>query len=309
MTDVLVSVVMPAFNSEKYIAECIESVLNQTYQNLELIIVDDGSSDNTVDLIKGYNGNRIKLIQQKNAGSAKARNLGIEHASGLWIAFIDSDDIWLADKITKQLDHCFDKVWSHTDMYFHGDIYPAHTRATDFTPKYAGLVFKKLLVENSIGSSSVMIKKEIIEDFDGFNTKYRALQDWDLWIRIAAKHPICYINEPLVYYRTHSESISRNARKTLPYHIDLINRVFANESTTKDLQELKPKTLSRSCQICSHISEQEGDYLFSCYCIFRSILYQPVSFSNYTRLVKLLTKAVIYYFSSPEKLMGSNRHE
>jgi len=301
MNEVLVSVVIPAFNSEKYISECIDSVLNQTYQNLEIIIIDDGSTDNTVNIVSGYNNDKIRLLHQKNSGSGAARNHGIQQASGKWIAFIDADDIWLPEKLEKQLKNCSDKSWSHTDLFFHGGIYPKHTRTTELTSKHSGFILRNLLVENSIGTSSVIIKKEVLEEFGGFNTDLRALQDWDLWLRVAEKYPICYIDEALVYYRVHSKSTSRNVRKTLPYHLYLINYVFSQQGPARDMQELKQKALSRSYQICSYIAEQENDYLFSCSCAIRSLVYGPQHASNYSRLIKIMIKTSISFFKPPRK--------
>ena len=228
MNQDLVSVVIPAFNSEQYITTCLDSVLGQTYQNLEVILVDDGSTGKTVQLVSEYDSGRIQIHSQENSGVASARNHGVQKASGEWIAFIDSDDIWLPDKLQKQLDHCSCSQWSHTDSYFLGGVYEKHTRASDLSEKHSGDIFTRLLIENLIGTSCVVIKKAIFEEFGGFSTSYRALEDWELWIRVASKYDICYFEEPLVYYRVHSASISRSTRNTLPYHINLIDYIFVN---------------------------------------------------------------------------------
>lgn len=301
MNEVLVSVVIPAFNSEQYIGECVDSVLAQSYRNFEIIIIDDGSTDDTVNIVSDYQDDRIRLFHQNNSGSAAARNYGVKQASGMWIAFIDADDIWLPGKLQKQLEHCSNHAWSHTDLFFHGDFYPKYTKATKFTSKHSGFILNNLLVENSIGTSSVVIKKEIFQASGGFNTNLRALQDWDLWLRVAEKHQVCYVDEPLVYYRVHSSSVSRNVRKTLPYHINLVNRVFSEQGPARQLQQLKHKALSRSCQICSQIAEQEEDYLFSCYCAAKSLLYRPQDMSNYSRLIKIMTKTTISLFKNTQK--------
>ena len=154
MNEALVSVVIPAYNSEQYINECIDSVLNQTYQNYEIIVIDDGSTDNTVNLVKQYNNEKIKLYHQMNSGSGAARNLGVKQAHGKWIAFIDADDIWLPDKLHKHLENCSDHAWSHTDLYFHGDVYPKHTKTTELTSKHSGYILEDLLVENSMSSTN-----------------------------------------------------------------------------------------------------------------------------------------------------------
>ena len=299
MKQALVSVVIPAYNSEQYIATCIDSVLGQTYQNLEVIVVDDGSTDKTVQIIAEYNSDRIKIYSQINSGAASARNHGVQKASGEWIAFIDSDDIWSTDKLQKQLEHCSDYQWSHTDSYFLGDIYEKNTRVSDLSEKHSGDIFTRLLIENFIGTSCVVIKKAIFQEIGGFSTSYRALQDWELWIRVASKYDICYCEEPLVYYRVHSASTSRSTRKTLPYHINLIEHAFSKDGVAFKHHNLKSKALSKSCGICSYISEQEEDFIFACFCAFKSLLFQPLDLSKYSRLAKLLVKSIIYYLQLP----------
>ena len=111
MDKALVSVVIPVYNCEQYIAECIDSVLGQTYENFEIIIIDDGSSDDSVKIVSEYDNDRIKLFRQNNSGSAVARNCGVEQASGIWIAFLDADDTWLPDKLQKQLERPF--IFTH----------------------------------------------------------------------------------------------------------------------------------------------------------------------------------------------------
>jgi glycosyltransferase involved in cell wall biosynthesis len=303
MEEVLVSVVIPAFNSSMYISECIDSVLAQSYKNLEIIVVDDGSSDNTESIVKSYNETAIRFFSQRNSGSAIARNFAVEKANGEWLAFIDSDDIWHPEKLTSQFSECFDKYWSHTDYYYLSTLYPEYTRATDFVPKHSGDVFKQLLLENTIATSTVMIRKEIFEEFGGYNPDLKALQDWDLWLRVAEKYEICYLDIPLMSYRIHSGSVSRSTRKTFPYHISLINRYFAENKSATRYKALKNKALSQSSFICSQISEQEKDYTFSCYCATKSVIYQPLNFSRYTRLTKLLVKSALFYMSEIGRLI------
>jgi glycosyltransferase involved in cell wall biosynthesis len=297
----LVSVIIPAFNAESYIGQAIDSVLQQTYQNVEIIVIDDGSADNTVAVIEGYNNPRIKVLSQNNAGAAQARNLGVTKAAGDWIAFLDADDLWLPEKLQKQLENIGDKVWSHTDLDYIGNVFPEGTLASDFTRKSSGKVFESILIENSIGTSSVLIKKNVFEEFGGFDTGFRALQDWDLWLRLSSKHEISYCPEPLVHYLVHSKSTSRQARKTLPYHLNLIEKVFSTDGVAKDLRHLRRPALAHSHNICSQISEQEGDYTLACYCAANTIFYQPLDFSRYLHLAKILVKTLLHYLTFQHK--------
>lgn len=293
--DFLISVVIPVFNSEKYITECLDSVLSQSYKNLEIIIVDDGSTDKTVELINGYKSDLIKVYSQKNSGQAIARNVGVEKATGEWIAFIDSDDKWFKDKIEMQLEYCEKYVWSHSDYYFIGDIHKPQTRSSYFVSNQSGYAFDKLVIENTIATSSVIIKKSIFQEFGGFNTAYRALQDWDLWLKVSKEYEIGYLDKPLAEYRVHSSSVSRSTRKTFPYHMEVISRIFSDEGIAADKKHLKRNALSQSCQICSQISEQEGDYIFAIDCAIKSLIFQPSLLKRYVRVVKIIIKSIKFY--------------
>ena len=119
-----VSVIIPAYNAEKFIGEAIESVLNQTYKNIEIIVVDDGSKDNTYHIVKQNFGNQVKLIRKKNGGVSSARNMGVKNAEGEFIAYLDADDYWLPQKLEIQL-RCFEKFpecgLCYTDAYINGE--------------------------------------------------------------------------------------------------------------------------------------------------------------------------------------------
>ena len=294
-----ISVVIPAFNAGKYISSCLESVLAQTFSDLEVVIVDDGSTDNTLEIISACADDRVRLYTQANSGSAAARNKGVQEARGEWIAFIDADDIWAPEKLEKQLTTCQDKVWSHTDSYYIGGVYAKNTKASDLCRKHAGDVFEELLVENSVGTSCVMIKKTCFDEFAGFDTSYRALQDWGLWLRVASKYPIGYCDEPLVSYRVHTGSTSRSTRKTLPFHVSLIEHTFSPAGVAYEHQQLKSRALAKSYGICSYISEQEGDFSFACYCAAKSLFCRPLTASAYLRFAKICAKSLIHYLQSP----------
>ena len=117
----VVSVVIPVCNAEQYLEDTLKSVFAQTYPHIEIIAVDDGSKDRSVDILESYS-DRLVLIKQKNSSAAAARNRGVREAKGKWIAFLDADDLWSPDKIQRQLDACGDCVWSYTDSIFVGGV-------------------------------------------------------------------------------------------------------------------------------------------------------------------------------------------
>jgi len=211
----LVSVIMPAYNSEKYIVDAIESVLNQTYPDFELIVIDDGSKDRTFEIITFYSqkDSRVKVLQNdKNSGVSLTRNRGISLAKGEWIAFLDSDDIWAKEKLEKQI-KCVHT--QNADFVFTGVSY------IDETGKpYNGIFevpskvsFEELLRQNVITCSSVLVKKIYFENIR--MEKDEMHEDYAVWLRILRLGVTAYgINEPLLIYRISKNSKSGKKLKT-----------------------------------------------------------------------------------------------
>jgi glycosyltransferase involved in cell wall biosynthesis len=293
MTPDFVSVIVPAFNAEQYIEECINSVIAQTYQNIEIIVINDGSIDQTRHKVEQLHNDKIRLFNINNSGAAGARNYGIEQAKGEWIAFLDADDIWLPEKLETQLQYCKGANWSHTDFFYTGYVYEDKTLGSSLTKKYGGNIFEALLQDNFVGTSDVIVKKAIVQKLGGFDPQYRYLEDWDLWLKIAADHEICYCDKPLSLYRTHAGSVSRAARKTLPYHVRLIENVFSSGGIGEQYLYLRNRALFNSYSVNSYISEQESDLGFSVYCAFMAIRYRPFEVAVYVRFIKQIIKKVL----------------
>lgn len=199
---------MPAYNAEAFIAETIQSALDQTYRDLEIIVVDDGSSDGTVARVGAF-GDRVRLHQQRNGGVARARNTGVSLARGEWIAFLDADDLWLPEKIERQLAVSTDAM-TFTNRYNIGDRGDLPEVQTDCQPMSGGDIFEALLSANFITTTSVMIRRDLFERLGGFDLRFNGAEDWDLWLRVAEDHTIGFCPEPLVRYRLHAGGISRN---------------------------------------------------------------------------------------------------
>jgi teichuronic acid biosynthesis glycosyltransferase TuaG len=219
----LISIIMPAYNCEKYIEESIKSVVEQTYQCWELIVIDDGSSDKTVEIIEkmANKDNRIKFCQNKhNQGVSATRNRAIALAEGNWIAFLDSDDIWRDDKLKKQINHA---QKSSAEFLFTGSSF-----INEKGEYYQGLFevpekvhYKRLRTHNVISCSSVLIKKRFFEDIK--MEKDDMHEDYAVWLRILKKGIYAYgINEPLLIYRISRNSKSGNKMNT----IKMTYRVF-----------------------------------------------------------------------------------
>ncbi len=200
----LVSVILPVYNRESTIKRAIDSVLRQTYSKLELIVIDDASSDNTVKLVNEYTDERIRLIcQEQNGGACKARNVGIANARGEYIAFQDSDDEWLEDKLDTQIKIMKEKkcpaCYSAYYLYDNDSVY---FQPIDFEnqSKYEAGLGKILAEYNVIGTVTLIIKYEVLKLFNDeyFDEQLPRLQDYEFVIRLFKVCPIAYVNRPLV---------------------------------------------------------------------------------------------------------------
>jgi glycosyltransferase involved in cell wall biosynthesis len=207
----LVSVVIPAYNSADYIGDAVDSCLAQTYPNCEVVVVDDGSTDGTPDLLHTRYGDRIRLIQQANRGAAGARNTGIREVHGEFVQFCDSDDRLLSNKVQASWELFQQKpeivlVYTSVRVVFL-DNTPDIILYDDGLP--SGDLFCKLLFErgNFVGTSTVMVRRQAVLDVGGFDESLAVAEDWDLWLRLASRWPFAAINEPLMIYHKRPGSL------------------------------------------------------------------------------------------------------
>lgn len=211
----LVSVVIPAYNSDLYISQTINSVLNQSYQNIELIVVDDGSDDGTIEIVRGFK-KHVSLLSQDNSGQGVARNNGSKIAKGEYIAFIDSDDLWDENKLEHQasiLQNRPDAVATYCDyraIDSNGNIIGQTSSLWSARP--SGQVIQQLLFGNCIGSPSViMVKRNAFFNAGGFSENpSRNAEDYSLYLNLALTGPIIYNPLTLVSYRRHTEQATAN---------------------------------------------------------------------------------------------------
>ena len=201
MGNILVSVVIPTYNRAHVLGRSIDSVLKQTYTNFELIIVDDGSVDNTMELIKKYlNDGRVKYHRlENNAGVSNARNEGAALAQGEWIAFHDSDDEWHPDKLEKQLKYI--ENHQECEMVYSAYAYYKEGRDGYIRMPHEGVrgnITDYLLLKNCIGAPTVIIKNELFKKLGGFRSDYPSLEDWEFAIRVSMMTSIGFVDECLV---------------------------------------------------------------------------------------------------------------
>ena len=233
----IVSVILPTYNRANYIKDAIESVLNQTYRNIELIIIDDGSTDNTQAVIEPYlKDNRIRYIRRENSGAAAARNKGLALKTGKYVAFIDSDDIWEKDKLEIQLavmnsipdaaivfsdfsakrqDGLIEK--SHIRTYFtvldtyklsYDDVFSHRNTLKNGEKVYWGNIYNTMIFGNIILTSTTLFRQDVFNTEGIFDTNYTTLEDYDLFLRLTKRFTAAFIDKPLICYRYSEKQLS-----------------------------------------------------------------------------------------------------
>jgi glycosyltransferase involved in cell wall biosynthesis len=197
----LISVIIPTYNRAIWLKEAIESVLNQTYKQFELIVVDDGSTDTTRELLQQY-GPELAVLLAGHGGPSAARNCGIAAARGGYIAFLDSDDVWLPDKLRAQMlffqDHPEARVCQTEEIWIRNGL---RVNPMQKHKKYSGWIFEQCLPLCIVSPSSVMIERSVFERVGLFDETFLACEDYDLWLRIAAHFPIFLLDTPLIIKR------------------------------------------------------------------------------------------------------------
>lgn len=222
-----ISVIIPTYNRKKTLARAIQSVINQSFSPFEILIIDDGSNDGTEEWVK-ENFQNIKYIYQNNHGVSSARNVGIENAYGDWVAFLDSDDEWIPNKLYEQVK----SIESNPKMkFFHtNEIWIRNgVRVNQMKKhkKYGGYIFEKCLDICRVSPSSVLIQKEVFDNIGVFDESLRVCEDYDLWLRITSKYPVVFLDEPLIYkYGGHADQLSKVNDGIESYRIQSLEKII-----------------------------------------------------------------------------------
>jgi glycosyltransferase involved in cell wall biosynthesis len=233
----LVSVIIPSYNCEAYIAETIDSVLAQDYSSIELLIVDDGSTDKTQDIIQTY-GHQVRLISQRNAGVCAARNKGIQEAKGQYICLMDHDDYWYPDKISRQVRAFAEQpetgVVYSTFTLWHPDssgIFPRPDSFSkiavddDIDQEFSGWIYHLLLLDCWVLTSTTMFRSEVFQTCGVFDETLPYSEDWELWLRISRQYPFLKIRQTTTLYRQHMHQGNRKVRPIDYRTVLLLNSV------------------------------------------------------------------------------------
>jgi glycosyltransferase involved in cell wall biosynthesis len=276
MSDLEISVVIPAYNGASYLRDAIESVLAQARGQLEVIVIDDGSTDNTRDVAAKYAGD-IRYIFQPNRGVASARNRGIQESSGRLVALLDGDDTWLPGKLDKQLEALGD--FRAGRVCFTGHIATDENLApvaVDVPSRGTTTLADLLLKGNVAGSlSSALIDRDLLIDVGGFNPTLSYCADWELWIRLARRTDFVNVKAPLVTYRQHGTNMSRNVSRLEKESLQILEAAFSDPSTPEPIRALRLRAIGYNWMVLA------GSYFWAhrpvdfARCIYHALIHDP----------------------------------
>jgi len=255
----MVSVIIPTFNRAAFLREAIDSVLAQSEKDFELIVVDDGSTDHTRELVAEY-GDRIRYFFQTNAGAAAARNLGIRNANGQLLTFLDSDDLWFPQKLARQIEWmaahpkimlCYtDEIWIRRGV---------RVNQKKIHAKTGGWIYPLCLPRCLISPSSVFMRHELFEIVGLFDEQLPICEDYDLWLRVAAKFEIGFIPAPLIVKRGgHPDQLSQREWGIDRYRITALMKIYESGILQADWRRLTAATLCAKCKILENGFRKRG---------------------------------------------------
>jgi len=303
-----VSVIIPSYNRAHIILNCLKSIISQTFANLEIIVVDDGSKDNTGDIISNCKDSRIIYLKHdKNQGLPSARNTGIKASTGDILAFLDTDDVWLPKKIEETV-----KVFGESDKDT-GVVYAASIRYRNGKKEYLppayiypkeGDIFNRLLLGNFIPAISASVKRECFNEVGIFDPSLPSLEDWEMWIRLAKKYKFRFIKQPLqiIYYT--KDSLTANVDNFLRSEKLILQKHYVDFAKN-------PSVLAkRYCQIgiynmLSGLNHECREYFYKAYIssnrnyfyailyglsVFPGAFFVKIIFSIYMRIKRIFSK-------------------
>ena len=254
-----VSVIVPTYNRADRLERALNSIVSQTYQDFELIVVDDGSTDKTSQLMKSFPKAQYLYIK-KNSGVSKARNIGLAFAKGELICFLDSDDLWKEKKIqiqslwlenNKDSQICYtDEIWVRNGVR----VNPMNRHR-----KYSGDIFRHCLGLCIVSPSSVMIRAKLFDEIGNFDESLPACEDYDLWLRIAVKYAFHFIEEPLIIkYGGHSDQLSRKYWGMDRFRVVALKKLLDQNSLDKEKLKLTRSVFLEKCSILIKGFEKRG---------------------------------------------------
>lgn len=297
--EALVTVVIPTYNHATMLRRALQSVVEQSYQNWNAIVVNNFSTDNTIEIVNEFNDPRIACINFRNNGViAASRNQGIELAEGIFVAFLDSDDTWFSNK----LEECVSLLNAGADLVCHAEFWideNGKSRLVKYGPKSQATRNKLIYRGNRISTSATVVRTSLLRQAKGFDTSPELIstEDYDLWIRLAEiSNRFEFIDEPLGEYHRHDTNVSSNIEKHLRAELALLAKHFANDTTLANrIPQLRRKALAQYG--AGRSLQRTNKHLLALKKYVRSFFMWPFSF----RLYPAIMLSLVGLFSAKTK--------
>jgi glycosyltransferase involved in cell wall biosynthesis len=282
MNQPLVSVIIPNYNYANYLREAIDSVLTQTYANIEVIVVDDGSKDESKEILQSY-GDKITAIFQRNQGVAAARNNGVAKSKGDYIAFLDADDVWLPKKLERQVE----KILSDKNLgLVHVGVEDIDARGKSIETRLDGLegevshellIFKRSVILG--GGSGIMVSRKVLEEIGGFDLRLSTSADWDLFYQISSRYSVGFTNEVLLKYRIHGSNMHGNIPRMECEMLIGFEKAFSSEKH----QDIKKTAYGNLYQVLAGSYFRVGNYAGFARSAMKSLWLTPNNFTYFAK--------------------------
>ena len=251
MSKPLVSVIIPTFNRGYCLEESIRSVLEQSFIDFELVVVDDGSTDNTSELVRRFPAVKLIRLEEKNRGVSFARNRGVVEAQGDWVGFLDSDDLWEQGKLATQVKW----IERHPDlqMVYTDEIWirnGVRVNPMNKHRKYSGDIFRYCLPLCIVSPSSVLLRAKVLSEVGGFDESMQVCEDYDLWLRVAKRYPFHFIEEKLIVKRGgHEDQLSRKYWGMDRWRVYALEKLLKENRLDEEQRDLVVTMLIEKCEI------------------------------------------------------------
>ena len=310
MSNPLVSIITPVYNGKQYLSEAIESALAQTYQNFELLIVNDGSTDNSkVIITSSLCDPKIRYFEQQNAGVAAARNLALRNANGKYIGFLDQDDLWLPDKLSTQIEFLETNqeiAFVHSrQSYIQADGTPIADYPKDWVSDLHGKCFTELFKRNRIAVLTVLLRKNVIDEIGFFNETVSRVDDYELWLRICSKYSIGFQDKKLALYRCHDTNASHDYIKMEQAELNALETLYKKNKEAFifiDRNTLNNRFSKLHTEVANGFFWQKHNYSFALHHYLKALYFKPIDWKNIKQafwclLSKTQRKKILWYIS------------
>ena len=258
----MISIVIPTYNRHETLARAIDSVCNQTFRDWELLIVDDGSTDESHKIVQQFRDDRIRYIFQRHQGVSRARNTGIELARFPWITFLDSDDYWCPAKLQRQLEGL--EASLHYQVIYTDEIWIRHGKWANpkkIHRKYSGWIYHHCLPRCIISPSSVLLHRQILEEDGLFDQSFSVCEDYELWLRISSRRPILFLEEPLIVKTGgHDDQLSRSIWGLDRYRVKALVKIYESGILTSQQKLWTAREIIRKAEILACGFEHHGKF-------------------------------------------------